>query len=60
MVENRMVIDSEWEPLERIRKICCCSDCERDLYEGDKAYRIGGEVYCEECIDNYGFYLEEE
>lgn len=57
-IENRMVIDSEWESLYPQKLVCRCCDCETELYEGDKAYQIAGEIYCEECIDNFSIYVE--
>lgn len=28
------------------------------IYPGDKYFRIGGEIYCEECVDDALFYAE--
>lgn len=28
-----------------------CAECGESLYEGDNAYFIGDEVYCEDCVD---------
>ena len=29
--------------------VCC--ECDRGIYEDDTYYRVGGDSYCEECID---------
>lgn len=32
---------------------CCCSQCGGEIYEGDTMYEIRGEVFCEDCIDEF-------
>ena len=52
MIENRMVIDSEWEWRENKRKVVYeCDCCGADIYEGDDYYEIEEKRYCEPCID---------
>lgn len=29
-----------------------CSGCGRDILDGDKFYRVMGEPFCEECIED--------
>ena len=56
-IQNRMAVDSEWDFLYTEKPVCRCCECETELYEGDKAYRISGEVYCEDCMDNFSIYV---
>lgn len=46
-IENRMVIDDFYLPKS---PVCDCVDCGTELYEGDTAYVVEGEIYCEDCI----------
>lgn len=32
-----------------------CDGCGEPLYEDDTAYDFGGDVFCEECIENCKF-----
>lgn len=52
-IENRMVVDSEWEPVRVLRPTCSCIECESDIYPGDYYYVIDGDVLCESCIKEY-------
>ena len=27
-----------------------CEECDSEIAEGDTAYRLGGHIYCEECV----------
>lgn len=29
-----------------------CSGCDRDIFEGERIWRIMGEIFCEDCIDD--------
>lgn len=42
------------------REIHTCSSCGEGLYEGNDAYYINGEYYCETCIDNSRMVIERE
>ena len=53
-IENRMVVDSEWEQHERKSKtICSCDECGEDIYPGEIYYKIDGDCICEDCIVRY-------
>ena len=56
MIENRMVIDSEWEWKEKRRVVHECDYCECEIYEGDEYYEINGECYCPDCIKEFKRY----
>ncbi len=30
--------------------VAVCSECGAELFHGDEAFKIGGEVYCEVCV----------
>jgi hypothetical protein len=36
-----------------IRSCPVCSECEEPIQFGDAIYRIGGERYCQDCIDSF-------
>ena len=48
-LENRMVVDSEWEPHNGICKEC--ERCESKVYSSDYIYELDGESLCEDCYD---------
>lgn len=50
-IENRMVVDSEWQPPTQTVKMC--DSCESAVHEGDVYYDIGGDCICSECIKEY-------
>ena len=56
-LENRMVMDSQWEnsPFEyhEPAKLAACIVCRCGIYEGDTAFDIDGDIICEDCIKGY-------
>ena len=57
MLENRMVIDSEWEWQEDKRRVVYeCSDCGGDIREDDEYYSVDGKNYCMECMNDRKHY----
>lgn len=50
-VENRMVVDSQWQPL--YKSLCRCGECDGDIYEGDYYFDFRGDVVCENCVSDY-------
>ena len=56
MIENRMVIDSEWEWKEKHEVVHECSNCECEICEEDEYYEINGECYCPDCIKEFKRY----
>ena len=53
MIENRMVVDSEWEWKEKRRVVHECENCECEICEGDEYFEINGECYCPDCIKEF-------
>ena len=50
-IENRIVVDAEWQPMDKpVKK---CDSCEGGLFEGDEYYDIDGFCICPECIGDY-------
>ena len=55
MLENRMVIDSEWPEPATLPHVHCCK-CGADLqygnelYDPDEAFSLDGAIYCEDCF----------
>lgn len=43
------------EPAKSVYK---CSECGEYIYDGDMFYRIGGSIYCEECMKGFREYAE--
>ena len=39
--------------------VCLCAECKNDLLEGDSAYKIGCNVYCEDCVEHVTLEQEE-
>lgn len=35
-----------------------CSQCGRSIFQGEEYYDFGGEVVCEECLDEYISYFK--
>ncbi len=34
-------------------RVCCwCDECGGEIYEGQTYYKIGSNIYCEDCIDD--------
>ena len=50
-IENRMVVDSQWEPL--YKPFCRCEMCEAEIYEGSDYYDFDGDIVCENCEGEY-------
>lgn len=50
-IENRMVVDSQWQPLHR--PLCRCDECGGDIYEGDYYFDFDGDAVCENCVSDY-------
>lgn len=40
------------------RRVFICDGCGAEILEGDRAWHIQTEVYCEECIDGFASYAE--
>ena len=54
MLENKMVIDSQWDiPMEDEKPVFFCTDCGKPIYEGDRYLDIQGECHCKDCIESY-------
>lgn len=55
MLENRMIIDSEWKWMERDPEIIgYCEFCGEEIYDGEDAYRFNDDVLLhEDCILSY-------
>jgi formylmethanofuran dehydrogenase subunit E len=49
--------DRQQAERERDKPICC--ECERPIYN-EYAYRLGGRLYCAECVGEGATYIEEE
>lgn len=47
------------EQAERERGKPRCAECEKPLYN-ENAYRLGGELYCAECVKAAETYIDEE
>ena len=50
-IENRMVVDSEWE--KPYKEVARCSECDCDIYQGEYFFNINGDIVCESCIRDY-------
>lgn len=50
-IENRMVVDSQWQPL--YKPLCRCDECGGDIYEWDYYFDFYGDVVCENCESDY-------
>ena len=50
-IENRIVVDAEWQPMDKSVKKC--DYCEGGLFEGDEYFDIDGYCICQNCIDDY-------
>lgn len=56
-IENPWIV-GQLEEEEKCIQVCC--ECEAELFDGDIAYCIEGNYYCEDCIANKKQYLESE
>ncbi len=34
--------------------VCLCWNCSKEIYEGDCTYNINEEIWCEDCVQDYG------
>lgn len=50
-IENRMVADSQWQPM--YKPICRCDVCDGDIYEGNDFYDFDGDIVCDDCKWDY-------
>lgn len=39
--------------------VCRCALCGGYIYRGDTAYDIGEETWCEKCVDDAKYYVED-
>lgn len=54
MIDNRIVIDSEWEDIEKKpQPVRSCDECGEDILPGEVYYNIDGDCICEECLKGY-------
>ena len=54
MIDNRMVIDSEWEDIEKnATPVFSCDECGEGVFPGEVYYKIDGDCICEECLKVY-------
>lgn len=56
-IENRMVVDSQWEDIEReiplweqVFKRC---DCGNNIMRNEEYWEINGNVWCQKCIKEH-------
>jgi hypothetical protein len=35
------------------KSVYTCCDCGGEIYEGETAYRLDGEIYCHECMQSW-------
>lgn len=50
MIENRMLIDSEYPEIE---PYCQCDMCGEPIYDGEDYWDINGDIVCEDCLLEY-------
>lgn len=50
-IENKMVVDSQWEPAGKA--VCQCEYCGSNIYPGDSYYNFNGDVICDGCAWEY-------
>ena len=50
-IENRMVVDSQWQPM--YKPVCRCDECGGEIYEGNYFYDFDGDIVCEDCKWDY-------
>ena len=46
-IENRMVVDSEWEHAGK--PVNQCQICSSNIYSGDDFYNFNGDIVCDSC-----------
>ena len=46
-IENRMVVDSEWEHAGK--PVYQCQICSSNIYSGDDFYNFNGDIVCDSC-----------
>ena len=49
-IENPMVLCNQFEEEEKVLEECKC--CGRELFHGDRYFKIGNDFYCEDCVDS--------
>lgn len=56
-IENRMVVDSQWEDIEKEipfwERVYCRCDCGREIYANEEYWNINGVIYCQDCIKEH-------
>ena len=50
-IENRMVVDSEWES--HYKAVATCCECDGLIYEGDYFFSFDGDDVCVNCEPGY-------
>ena len=50
-IENRMVVDSQWQPM--YKPFCRCDVCGNDIHYGNDYYDFDGDIVCEDCERDY-------
>lgn len=50
-IENRMVAESQWEPV--IKPVCQCEMCEGNIYSGNDFFNFNSIIVCEDCVRDY-------
>lgn len=55
-IENRMLVDSEWEHIKMVpvpqKELICC-DCQNPIIEGEDYWDFDGDKVCQDCIRDY-------
>ena len=56
-IENRMVVDSQWEDIEKEipfwERVYCRCDCGRDIMKNEEYWEKDGVTYCQDCIKEH-------
>ena len=47
------------DPRDNVKPVCTCALCENGIFDGEKAYRINGNVYCTDCVEEFTAEAEE-
>lgn len=54
MIDNRIVIESEWEDIKKKpQPVRSCDECGEDILPGEVYYKIYCDCICEECLKGY-------
>ncbi len=51
MIENRMVVDSEWDS--PCKPVLRCGECGTGIYAENDYYDFIGDIVCEDCARRY-------